>query len=136
MSLLERIRADQASLRKRRDLLGASALGVVITGANHRARMISPQRALTDTEVAGVVRAVIRQIDRMLAKIAGDPNRQARAECLLIERNLLLKYVEQPLTDDEVANIAMRQHSIMGYNQIITYLRQHYSGRFDLARAT
>jgi uncharacterized protein YqeY len=135
MSLLERIKTDQAARLKQRNTVAAAVLDTVIGACKRHSKSMKPVRALTDGEVTAVVRAMIKRIDNALLTIADDPAQHALSDKLSLERQTLVGYLPQPLTDDELAHIAMRQHSIMNHTQIMTFLRQHYQGRYEHSRA-
>src|ERR1044072_6667096 len=131
MSLLERIRTDQGVLRRQRNTIAAGILQTVIGACARRAKSLKPERALTDGEVTAVVQAMIKRIDKAILAIENAPEQRSDVDRLVGQRQALVDSLPQRLTDDELEHIAMRQHSIMNYTQILSFLRQHYPGRYD-----
>ena len=120
--LLERIEADLAQSRRRRDGMAGELLAVICTVCETRSKAIRPKRALTDDEVKWIVRATLTQLET-----ASTRNRKAEA--------LLRAYLPKSLTDQDIEQIAVRQHRIMPLPGIMAYLKKNYFGMYDPARA-
>jgi len=123
LATLDRIKVDHATARKNRDVVASSILGQVIAGCAARGQKLT--RSLTDDEVAAVVQRLIRQIDQAL------PAARTMEQALRRQKELLLPYLPQVLDEDELAEIVMRQNSIMNSHQIAAFLQKRYPGRYD-----
>lgn len=134
-SLLEQIRADQLVARKARDTVIADLLGTVLGECETRAKNIRPTRALTDGEVLLAIQRTVRSLGETYTLIKDTPDRADQALRLRKERAYLERYLPQPLTDQELEEIAIRLNAIMDMKHIMENLRREYAGRYDPQRA-
>ena len=136
MDLLERLKADQLTARKNRNTVDANVLGLVVAECATKSKNFNPPRALTDDEVLGVVQSVLKRIGEALRLTQGQSDRQQERTKLIQERKVLETYLPARLSDEEITEIAVRQHSLdQKVGQIMAYLKTSYAGRYDPTKA-
>ena len=124
--LLVRIETDLAKARRRRDTVAINTLAAVYAECKARSNALTPKRALTDDEVGRVIARAAK-----MAKIALSLNTDKVRQ----EYKLLEQYQPTNLTDEDLEQIAMRQHRIMNVQQIMKFLEERYGGRYDYTHA-
>ena len=136
MSLLEKIKADQLVARKARNAVIANLLGVVIATCDTEAKKGKTARSLTDNEIVAIIKNTLKQNGEALT-ILGNTERADEIAKLNQERTQLETYLPQQLSDEEVTDIAIRQHSLgLNLGQIMAHLKAEYAGRYDGQKAS
>lgn len=128
-AIMDRIKADQLRARKSRDVVIENVLDQVIEECDAR-RSLQPMRSLTDGEVISVVRKVSSGLDKRVTT----PTRREQ-----IQRKVdhLQRYLpSDDLSDEDIEEIAVRLHAVMGFKQILDHLRARYPGRYNHNHAT
>lgn len=128
-AIMDRIKADQLRARKSRDVVIENVLDQVIEECDAR-RSLQPMRSLTDGEVISVVRKVSSGLDKRVTT----PTRRQQ-----IQRKVdhLQRYLpSDDLSDEDIEEIAVRLHAVMGFKQILDHLRARYPGRYNHNHAT
>lgn len=128
-AIMDRIKADQLMARKSRDVVIENVLDQVIEECDAR-RSLQPMRSLTDGEVISVVRKVSSGLDKRVTT----PTRRQQ-----IQRKVdhLQRYLpSDDLSDEDIEEIAVRLHAVMGFKQILDHLRARYPGRYNHNHAT
>lgn len=100
--LKQRLRADLTAAMKGRDELTTATLRMVLTAVTTEEVSGSAARELTDAEVLQVLAREAKK-RREAAEAFTNGGRPERAERERAEREVLDRYLPQPLSDDEVA---------------------------------
>src|ERR1051325_397456 len=120
-AVMDRIKADQLRARKSRDVVIENVLDQVMDECEAR-HSLQPMRSLTDSEVISVVRKVSNDLDKRVTTAT------RRAQ---IKRKVdhLQRYIpSDDLSDEDIEEIAVRLHAVMGFKQILDHLRARYPG--------
>jgi hypothetical protein len=133
-AVMDRIKADQLRARKSRDVVIENVLDQVMDECEAR-HSLQPMRSLTDSEVISVVRKVSNDlVSNVLDKRVTTATRRAQ-----IKRKVdhLQRYIpSDDLSDEDIEEIAVRLHAVMGFKQILDHLRARYPGRYNHNHAT
>ena len=141
MTLIETIRKAQLQARKEKRAADASTLTTLIG----EAEMIGKNdgnRASTDAEVVNVIKKFVKNIDETLNVLAKDSSKADRVEALTGEKALLVTFLPQQLSEDQLRTIlggfvsALTEKNPKMMGKVLASLKEQYAGQYDGALAS
>ena len=141
MTLLDTIRKSQLQARKEKRAADASTLTTLIG----EAEMIGKNdgnRASTDAEVVNVIKKFVKNIDETLTVLAKDSSKADRVEALTSEKALLVTFLPQQLSEDQLRTIlggfvsALTEKNPKMMGKVLASLKEQYAGQYDGALAS
>lgn len=125
MSLLQKLKNDQLSLRKLKNSKDALILTTLIGEASIIGKN-NGNRESTDSEVIAVIKKFIKNIEETL-KIVPDHEKS------LYEKDILTKYLPEQLTNIELEDIVLKLKTENNFKMgdIMKYLKENFEGRYD-----
>lgn len=125
MSLLQKLKNDQLSLRKLKNSKDALILTTLIGEASIIGKN-NGNRESTDSEVITVIKKFIKNIEETL-KIVPDHEKS------LYEKDILTKYLPEQLTNIELEDIVLKLKTENNFKMgdIMKYLKENFEGRYD-----
>ncbi|MFO7280471.1 MAG: GatB/YqeY domain-containing protein [Thermoanaerobacterales bacterium] len=100
--LVERLQADLTAAMKERDARTTAVLRMALAAVKEAAVAGDSARQLSDEEVVAVLAREAKRREEAAAAFT-EAGRTDRAEAELAERDVLARYLPQPLTDEELA---------------------------------
>jgi len=100
--LVERLQADLTAAMKERDARTTAVLRMALAAVKEAAVAGDSARQLSDEEVVAVLAREAKRREEAAAAFT-EVGRTDRAEAELAERDVLARYLPQPLTDEELA---------------------------------
>jgi uncharacterized protein YqeY len=100
--LVERLQADLTAAMKERDARATAVLRMALAAVKEAAVAGDSARELSDEEVVAVLAREAKRREEAAAAFT-EAGRTDRAEAELAERDILARYLPQPLSDDELA---------------------------------
>jgi hypothetical protein len=114
--LAEQIQTDLTTAMKARDQRATSVLRLALAAVKEAAVADDEARTLTDDEVLAVLAKEAKRRDEAAAAFRA-AGRDESADAELAERDILARYLPQPLTEDEVAAIVAEVLAAEGLDQ-------------------
>lgn len=127
--LFERMQKESLDARKARD----SAKAGVLTTALAQVKGIAiddGHRAPNDADVLKVVRQFLKSVDENLALAAQGKMDATRAEQFKAEREILLSYLPQQMSADEL-KAALSKSGAKNIGEAMKYLKTNHDGLYD-----
>ena len=135
-TLLEKLKQDHIGARKQRDAVAANLLGTIIAVSDTAAHSGKQVRTLQDSDIIAVIQHVKNGVAESLALLAGQSSHNEAQTKLMAEAAILDKDLPTQLTDAQISEIAVQQHTLgLNLGQIMQHLRQNYLGQYDSKRA-
>lgn len=141
MTLLETIRKAQLQARKEKRAADASTLTTLI-GESEMIGKNDGNRASTDAEVVNVIKKFVKNIDETLNVLAKDYSKADRVEALTGEKALLVTFLPQQLSEDQLRTIlggfvsALTEKNPKMMGKVLASLKEQYAGQYDGALAS
>lgn len=141
MTLLETIRKAQLQARKEKRAADASTLTTLI-GESEMIGKNDGNRASTDAEVVNVIKKFVKNIDETLNVLAKDSSKADRVEALTGEKALLVTFLPQQLSEDQLRTIlggfvsALTEKNPKMMGKVLASLKEQYAGQYDGALAS
>ncbi len=135
MTLLDTIRKSQLQARKEKRAADASTLTTLIG----EAEMIGKNdgnRASTDAEVVNVIKKFVKNIDETLTVLVKDSSKADRVEALTSEKALLVTFLPQQLSEDQLRTIlggfvsALTEKNPKMMGKVLASLKEQYAGQY------
>lgn len=127
--LFERMQKESLEARKARDTAKAS----VLTTAMSQVKAIAiddGHRAPNDADVTKVVRQFLKSVEENLALAAQGKMDATRAEQFKIEKDLLMTYLPQQMSADELTD-ALKKSGATNIGEAMKYLKANHDGLYD-----
>ncbi len=135
-SLLERIKSEHLHARKERNTVISNLLGTVIAECDTKAKQEKVAKILSENEILDVVKSFSKKLSETMALLVDKPDRTSDLLRCETELNYLKTFLPQQLTETELTEIAVRQHSLgLNVGQVMGHLKIHYAGRYDAKQA-
>lgn len=135
MTLLETIRKAQLQARKEKRAADASTLTTLI-GESEMIGKNDGNRASTDAEVVNVIKKFVKNIDETLNVLAKDSSKADRVEALTGEKALLVTFLPQQLSEDQLRTIlggfvsASTEKNPKMMGKVLASLKEQYAGQY------
>lgn len=129
MTILDRIRADALTARKKRRP-EAGLLTTLIGEIETRTKALKESRPLTDEEVVGIVRKFLKNAEETLATVRG--SRREVLDQVALEILTLQGYLPSQMSEADLRSYAeARIKSGDGMGQVMAALKADFPGRYD-----
>jgi uncharacterized protein YqeY len=131
MKLLKKNHLDA---RVKKDDIISKLLGTVIGECETLAKndKSGAGDVFNDDFVIKVIQKQLKYISETIKLIEEKPERAVELAKCIRESEHLKTYLPKQLTNDELTNIAIRQHSVgLNVGAIMKHLKDNYSGRYD-----
>lgn len=141
MTLIEVIRKEQLQARKEKRTANASTLTTLIG----EAEMIGKNdgnRLTNDSEVVGVIKKFVKNIDETLNILAKDALKADKMDELMVEKALLMKFLPVQLTENQLRDavneiiISLNEKNPKMMGKVLMLLKDKYAGQYDGATAS
>lgn len=127
--LFERLQKESLEARKARDTVRAGLLTTAISQVKALA-IDDGHRAPNDADVLKVVRQFLKSCEENLALAAQGKMDAARAEQFKIEKDVLLSYLPQQMSADEL-KAAITKSGATNIGEVMKYLKANHDGQYD-----
>lgn len=127
--LFERLQKESLEARKARDTVRAGVLTTAISQVKALA-IDDGHRAPNDGDVLKVVRQFLKACEENLALAAQGKMDAARAEQFKIERDVLLSYLPQQMSADDL-KAAIAKSGAANIGEVMKYLKANHDGQYD-----
>lgn len=139
MVLMSRLRDEQKTAMKAKDKIRLGTIRLVISAI--RQQEIDEQITLTDDQVLAVLTKMVKQRRDSVSQYES-ANRQDLADVELAEIQVLMDFMPQPLSDEEVdalvknAVTASGATSMQDMGNVMAILRPQVQGRADMGKVS
>ncbi len=127
--LFERLQKESLEARKARDSVRAGVLTTAISQVKALA-IDDGHRAPNDADVLKVVRQFLKGVEENLALAAQGKMDAARAEQYKIEKEVLLSYLPQQMSAEEI-RAAIAKSGATNIGEVMKYLKANHDGQYD-----
>jgi uncharacterized protein YqeY len=127
--LFERLQKESLEARKARDTVRAGVLTTAISQVKALA-IDDGHRAPNDADVLKVVRQFLKACEENLALAAQGKMDAARAEQYRIEKDVLLSFLPQQMSADEL-KAAVAKSGAKNIGEAMKYLKANHDGQYD-----
>lgn len=132
MAVLDQINADFQAARLSKDAVAAPLLGTLIGNLTNLSKSFKAgERPLTEAEVIAQVKTLLDGVDKTLALIQDDPSRSIQRAQYAREREVLSKYVPEPLTEAEIEAFFMARRAALDLGGLMAALKAAHPGQYD-----
>jgi uncharacterized protein YqeY len=127
--LFERLQKESLEARKARDTVRAGVLTTAISQVKALA-IDDGHRTPNDADVLKVVRQFLKACEENLALAAQGKMDAARAEQYRIEKDVLLSFLPQQMSADEL-KAAVAKSGAKNIGEAMKYLKANHDGQYD-----
>jgi uncharacterized protein len=127
--LFERMQKESLEARKARDTAKAAVLTTAISQIKALA-LDDGHRAVTEADVMKVVKQFLKAVEENLALAAQGKMDATRAEAFKVERDILLSYLPQQMSADEL-KAALKKSGAANIGEAMKYLKANHDGQYD-----
>lgn len=126
--LIDQIKSDQIAAMKAQDALKLSVLRMVLSAANYK--QIELQKDLTDADVQAVIAAEVKKRKEAIESYT-KANSQDRADKEKQELDILMTYMPQQLSEDELRVEINKLDLPADFGQAMKLVSPMFKGRAD-----
>ncbi len=135
MTIYEKVKSDLKIARLARNSHTVTFLSTLLGEFDLKATMVDGVKTVSDEDAQNVLKKFVKNIDEMFSATNGGTLNVMKAETLKMERFILLGYMPQQMTDEELRQeirmLVIANNAALPLGEIMKHLKENFAGQYD-----